>query len=173
MQWCSPGCVGPDEEHGARGVVDDVARGGPEAVRATTRAILVACEHEDVRSASGRDHLALDAAGACVEHGHAPEGSLRLGDKFARVLLRDRAERLAARPARPAEQTVAGVAGYGLGVARPDIQGVTSASTGRKAAAAATVGCQVSATIQTRARITGPLSRRTTAAAPSRSERRR
>ena len=80
MPWWSSGMrVGPDEEHGTRGVVEDVAGGGPEAVWPGVSVVIIACEHKQVHRLGGRDYLVLDTAGARIEHGIVPEGGLALG----------------------------------------------------------------------------------------------
>src|SRR5258708_10382531 len=62
-------CVGPDEEHGARGVVDHEARGGPQAARPPGGAIPVPCEDEQVHPGGGRDPPPLNAAPASLAPG--------------------------------------------------------------------------------------------------------
>jgi hypothetical protein len=86
------------------------------------RAIFVACEHEQVHCAGGRDHLMLDAPGARVERCLAPEGGLGFCEQLARALFGDGVKRIGGRPARAAEQGVAGGAGDGFGIGRPDVQ---------------------------------------------------
>jgi hypothetical protein len=115
-------CVGPDEEHGARGAIDHVARGGPEATWPGAGSVFVTCEHEQVHRLGGCDHLMFDAAAARIEHGIAPQGGLGFGEQFPRALLGQGLERLGGWPARAAEQGVTGTAGQFLSVARPNVQ---------------------------------------------------
>src|ERR1700754_1844857 len=65
--------LGPDEQDGAGGVVDHLTDGGPEAVWAGVRCVAVAGEHEQGGRLGGREHLALDVAGARVERGVAAQ----------------------------------------------------------------------------------------------------
>src|SRR3954462_1801467 len=62
----------PDQQHAAWHVVDDEARGRPEALRPRP-ALAVATEHDQVGVRTGVDDLVLDVSAAGHRAGGAPE----------------------------------------------------------------------------------------------------
>ena len=66
MGWGHARRIGPDQQDGAGGVVDDETAGRAEAARAEVGVVAVAGEHEQVGAFSGGDDFPFDAAGALM-----------------------------------------------------------------------------------------------------------
>src|SRR5690348_15321766 len=74
------GGLGPDEQDGAGGVVDDEAAGGAEAAGPEVGAVTVASEDEQVGAFGGGHDFPFDAAGALATGARAPQTHRRVGE---------------------------------------------------------------------------------------------
>ena len=71
-------------------MVNDEARGRPEALRPEPLEVAIAREDEDVDVLGGRDDLVLDAPTARLAPGRPPQARLGFGEQLLCGLLRDR-----------------------------------------------------------------------------------